>query len=463
MSKKKSVVIIGGGPGGYVAAIRLAQLGASVTLVEKDTLGGTCLNRGCIPTKVFLHTVELYEQVSHSRDLGLEADNCRVNWPNLLKRKQQVVNRLTGGVNMLLQKRGVTVIKGDASFAGPKTVEVKTAGGKTEKLSADAFIVAAGSVPSAPPVKGFDLPGVATSNEALDFASPPKSLVLVGGGIIGVELASVFAPLGCTVTIVEMLPRILPTVDEELAAIMHKRLEAMGITIHTATSVKEVAARGAGFAVTLTGASSLTLEAEKVLVAAGRRPATEGLGLEKAGIKAERGRIVVDKAMRTNVPGIYAIGDCASPIMLAHVAAREGEIAAENIMGHAASVDYKAIPGAIYTSPEIGWVGLSEKDALDKGYEVMVGRFPLAGNGKSLVMDETGGMVKIVAEKRYGEILGAHVMGPRATDLIAEAVLAISMEATVDDLIAAVHAHPTVSEAVAEGTMASIGRAIHAL
>lgn len=463
MSKKKSVVVIGGGPGGYVAAIRLAQLGASVTLVEKDTLGGTCLNRGCIPTKVLLHTVELYEQVLHSGELGFEADNCRVNWPNLLKRKQQVVSRLTGGVGMLLQKRGVTVVKGDASFAGPKSVAVKTAGGKTEKLSADAFIVAAGSVPSAPPVKGFDLPGVATSNEALDYATPPKSLVLVGGGIIGVELASVFAPLGCNVTIVEMLPRILPNVDEELAAAMHKRLEAMGITIHTAASVKEVAARGTGFAVTVAGASSLTLEAEKVLVAAGRRPATEGLGLEKAGIKAERGRIVVDTAMRTNVPGIYAIGDCASPIMLAHVASREGEVAAENIMGHTASVDYKAIPGAIYTSPEIGWVGLSEKDAREKGYDVMVGRFPLAGNGKSLVMNETGGMVKVVAEKRYGEILGVHIMGPRATDLIAEAVLAISMEATVDDLIAAVHAHPTVSEAVAEGTMASLGRAIHAL
>lgn len=460
---KKQVVVIGGGPGGYVAAIRLAQLGAAVTIVEKDALGGTCLNRGCIPTKVLLHTVDLYEQAKNGKKLGFSAENCRVDWSALQKRKKQVVSTLTGGVGMLLQKRGVNIVGGAAAFVSPREVEVTAASGNKSRLAADAFIIAAGSETAIPPVPGLDLPGIATSTEALELAALPSSLLLVGGGVIGVELAGVFAPLGVTVTIVEMLPRILPNVDEELAALLHARLEALGVTIHTGAALQKVEARGQGFQATVKGESVFTVAAEQVLAAAGRKPSTAGLGLELAGVKTERGRICVDGAMRTSAPGIYAVGDCASPIMLAHVASKEGEVAAENIMGHEAVMEYKAIPGAIYTNPEIAWAGLSEREAKAAGHDVVVGRFPLMGNGKSLVMDDTGGMVKVVADRRYNEMLGVHIIGPRATELIAEAVLALRLEATLEDVAAAVHAHPTVSEAVAEGALAALGRAIHAL
>lgn len=454
------ILIVGGGPGGYIAALRAAQLGAQVVLAEKDSLGGTCLNRGCIPTKTFLHTVELYNEVlRRGPDIGLEVAAATVNWPKLMRRKDEVVGRLVGGVEALLKAKGVSVIKGTAKLLGSREALVERADGGTEKIPAHDIILATGSVPAMPPVPGFDLPGVVTSDEALSFDAPPKSMLIVGGGVIGIELASVFSPLGTEITVVEMLPDILPNVDEEIVGMMREILATANINIQVGAIVNSVEKCGEGLRVKVGGPKPFEKVVEKVLVAVGRWPNLAGLGLEAIGVELEKGRIKINERMATSLPGLWAIGDCASPIMLAHVASREGEVAAENIMGHPAKMDYRRVPGAIYTSPEIGWVGLSEKQARQMGHDVGVGRFPMAFNGKSLVMGADG-LFKIVIDRRHGEILGAHLMGPRATDLIAEAVLAMNMEATVDDLVAAIHAHPTVSEAVGEMALDSLSRAL---
>jgi len=458
MSKK--ILIIGGGPGGYIAALRAAQLGARVTLVEKDSLGGTCLNRGCIPTKALLNTVELYNEIRHQgAAIGLNAAGLSVDWLKLMARKGQVVDRLVGGVGALLKAKGVEVIRGRAKLLGPQEALVELNDGRTEKIPAHAVILAAGSVPAVPPVPGFDLEGVITSDEALSLDHPPKSLLIVGGGVIGIEMASVFAPLGTEVTVVEMLPDILPNVDEELVGLMRGLLQASGIEVHAGATVNGVRPAAAGLTVDVGGPAPFTKTVEKVLVATGRKPNLAGLGAEEIGLTLERGRVKVDQTMATNLPGLWAIGDCASPIMLAHVASREGEIAAENIMGHPAKMDYRRVPGAIYTNPEIAWVGLTEKEARDRGHQINVGRFPMAFNGKSLVMGGEG-MFKVVTDRLYGQILGVHLMGPRATDIIGEAALALTMEATIDDLMAVIHAHPTVGEALGEAALDTLGRAL---
>ncbi len=462
MSTKK-ILVIGGGPGGYVAALRAAQLGARVTLVEKGALGGTCLNRGCIPTKTLLHTVELYNEVRRGAELGLAAPDVRVDWPALRRRQSQVVGRLVGGVGGLLKGRGVEVVSATARLLGPKEAEITRPDGRKEKIPAHDIILATGSVPARPPVPGFDLPGVVASDEALVFDTPPKSMLIVGGGVIGVELASVFAPLGTEVTVVEMLPDILPNVDEELVGIMRGLLERRGIKVHAGATVQGVEKAAGGLTVSVGGPAPFRRTVEKVLVATGRRPNLEGLGLAEIGAAVEKGRVKVDERMATNLPGLWAVGDCASPVMLAHVASREGEVAAENIMGRRARMNYRAVPGAIYTSPEIAWVGLTEKEARARGHRVKVGRFPMLFNGKSLVMDAAEGIFKIVADEQYGEILGVHLMGPRVTDMIGEAALALTMEGALEDVAAVIHAHPTVNEAFGEAALAALGRPLASL
>ena len=447
----KRILIIGGGPGGYVAALRAAKLGAQVMLVEEDALGGTCLNRGCIPTKTFLHTVELYKEVAgHGPELGLSCPSIAVDWPGLMRRKKKVVDRLVAGVQALLKSAGVQVIDGRASLVGPREALVRLTDGKTEKIPANEVILATGSIPAVPPAEGFDLPGVVTSNEALSFEKPPKSLLIIGGGVIGIELASVFAPLGTEITVVEMLPEILPNVDEELVALMRASLQASGVDIHTGVMVEKVEQAAGSLKVSIGGSKPFSKTVEKVLVATGRKPNTAGLGLEELGVYMEKGRIKVDGRMATNLPGLWAIGDCASPIMLAHVASREGEVAVDNIMGRHAKIDYHTVPGAIYTSPEIAWVGLTESAALKSGLKIKVAKLPMAYNGKSLVMNSQDGLCKIITEEKYGQILGVHLMAPRATDIIGEAAMAITLEATLADMTAVIHAHPTVNEILGE-------------
>jgi len=456
----KRVTVIGGGPGGYVAAIRAAQLGAAVTIVEKNRFGGTCLNVGCIPTKALLHSAELYTTMKRdASSVGIFADNLRFDWPLIVKRKNDIVNHLVGGVSGLLHSNGIERIMGEAHLISPNTVKADD-----KLIEADAVIIATGSEPAMPPIPGLDssLDGIVTSEGALSFETLPHSIVIIGGGVIGVEFASIFASFGVTVTIVEMLPRILTNVDAEIADILRRSLESRGVTFYTGARLKSVARSAHILTLNVTTETrAVDLTADKLLISTGRRPYTKNLGLEPLGIATERGRILVNERMETSVKNIYAIGDCASQIMLAHVASREGEVAAENIMGHEITMDYKTVPSAIYTSPAVASVGLSEDEARKAGHQVRVGRFPLMANGKSVVTGDTNGMVKIVSDDRYGEILGIHVVGGPAIDMIGEAGLALRLEATLDEIISTIHAHPTVGEALGEAALASWGRAIH--
>jgi dihydrolipoamide dehydrogenase len=458
----KRVVVIGGGPGGYVAAIRASQLGAAVTVIEKNKMGGTCLNVGCIPTKALLHSAELYTAMKNQGpSIGIFADNLRFDWPTIERRKQDVVNHLVNGVEGLLKSNGVECVYGEARLAAPTLVEVAGGGRRVE---ADAVILAVGSEPSIPPIPGLDLkdPDIITSDGALSLDALPKSIAIAGGGVIGVEFASVFASFGVSVTVVEMLPQILPNVDEEAAVILRRSLESKGVVFHTGARLESVTRNGRALTLAVGGSSGpVELTVDKLLVATGRRPQTRGLGLEAVGVETQRGRVAVNDRMETGVPNVYAIGDCASPIMLAHVASREGEVAAENIMGHPVVMDYKTVPSAIYTSPALASVGLSEEAAVKTGAKVRVGRFPLAANGKSVLSGDADGMIKIVSEDRYGEVLGVHIVGGPATDMIGEAGLAIRLEATLEEIVSTVHAHPTVSEAIGESALAAWGRAIH--
>lgn len=456
----KKIVVIGGGPGGYVAAIRAAQLGAEVHLVENDRVGGTCLNVGCIPTKAILHTAETYQALAAGKLPGILADNVRLDWPAVIGRKQVVVNRLVKGVEGLLKANGVTVHKGQASLKNATAVAV--AGAAPLELAADAIILAVGSEPVKLNFPGADLPGVIDSTAALSLDAPPKSMTIIGGGVIGVEFAAMFRAFGAEVTVVEMLPQILPPVDSEIAALVRQDLAKQGVKFLTGAKLEKVAAGVGGLvaSVQLDGQTK-EITSQYVLVAVGRRPRTAGLGLEAAGIGLNRGAVTVDGNFRTAVPTIYAIGDCNAQTMLAHAASAQGAAAVEHALGHKPVYFGNIIPACIYTHPEVASVGLTE-DALQKqGIQYKKGTFPLAGNGKAIIESGGAGLVKILSGAKHGEILGVHLYGPRATDLIAEGALAMRLEATVDELISTIHAHPTVSEAMAEAALAVDGLAIH--
>jgi dihydrolipoamide dehydrogenase len=408
--------------------------------------------------------VELYEEVTRrGPELGLAASGLSVDWARLQKRKGEVVARLVGGVEALLRAKGVLIVRGRAKRLGPKEALVEGPGGRKEKYQADAVILATGSKPFKPRVPGFDLPGILTSDEALDLPAPPESLLVVGGGVIGLELASVFAPLGTKTTVVELLPDILPNVDAELVALVRAQLAADGLDVHVGAKVKSVRRADDGSFATLVEPAEgpgFELRAQAVLVATGRLPNTADLGLEALGVEMAGPRIAVDSRLATSLPGLYAIGDCSSPIMLAHVASREGEVAVDNILGREVRMDHRRVPGAIYTNPEIAWVGLSEAQARERGLSVSIGRFPLAFNGKSLVMGSEG-LFKTVIDAGTGELVGVHLIGPRATDLIAAASTAMGLEATAEDLAEVIHAHPTVAEALGESLLDAMGRAVH--
>ncbi|WP_010233665.1 dihydrolipoyl dehydrogenase [Clostridium arbusti] len=457
------LVVIGGGPGGYVAAIRAAQLGADVTLVEKEALGGTCLNVGCIPTKVLLHSSELLEEIRGGEEIGIKIDGkVTVDWKGIQNRKSNVVNKLVSGVKGLLAVNKVKVIKGTAKFKAKDTVLITKQDGSSEKIKFDNAIIASGSVPFIPPIEGSKLPGVIDSTGALSLENNPKSLVIIGGGVIGVEFASIFNPLGCKVTIIEMLPYILPPVDREISELTKTKLVSEGIDMYNNCKVTKIEESKDGLKVLFTGDNGeLSVEAEKVLVAVGRRSNIVNLEAEKNDIKTERGFILVNDKMETNVRGIYAIGDCTGKNMLAHVASDQGVVAAENIMGKNKKMDYKTVPACVYTKPEIASVGLTEEQAKEKGIDYKIGKFPLAANGKSLIMGENGGIIKFITDKKYDEVLGVHIFGPRATDLITEAALAIRLEATVEEIVSTVHAHPTIGEAMREAALAVNKEAIH--
>ena len=458
-----SVVVVGGGPGGYVAAIRAAQLGGKVTLIEKNKLGGTCLNVGCIPTKVLLHAAEALTEAKHMDNLGIQVSVNGIDWKAVQSRKEAVTNQLVSGVTGLMKANKIRVIEGTASFASKTALEVVKKDGTKENVPFDKVILATGSVPAVPPIPGVkENAACVDSTGALAFDHVPETLLVIGGGVIGMELATAYSRFGAKVTVVEAMPKLLPMMDGELTAMLRKKMEASGVTILTEAKVQSVEAAPVGAKVQVeVGGKVESFEAEKVLVAVGRRTDTEALGLDKVGIAHDRGRITVNDKMETNVPNIYAIGDCLGKVMLAHVASAQGEVAAENALGETAVYDGKTNPSCVYTDPEFAGVGLTEEKAKEEGIPYQVGKFPLMANGKALIMNVGEGMIKFIIGKEYGEVLGVHILGPRATDLIGECALAIGMEATVDEIYATIHAHPTVTEAVREAALAATKRAIH--
>lgn len=452
------VLVIGGGPGGYVAAIRAAQLGAKVTLAERAEIGGTCLNRGCMPTKALLHSSEVYELATNSADIGIIGRDVAVDWPRVQATRQSVSDKLTGGVRALMRANKVTVVEGEAKFTGPKTVKV---GDKT--LNPDKIIIAVGSKPVMPPIPGLkECPACIDSTACLKLDHIPESLVVIGGGVIGVELGSVYRRFGSKVSVLELQDRILPQMDGELAELAAAQLVAEGMDLRTGAKVTRVDTTTNGAAVHAEiGGKDTVFEAEKVLVCVGRSPNLEGLGLDKAGIAVEGGFIKVDKRLETSVPGVFAVGDCSGRLMLAHAAMAMGEAAAENAMGGEAGFNEDMSPACAYVGPEIAGVGYTEERAKELGIEYIVGHFPTSANGRSLVSGCTGGLIKVLAGPKFGEILGVHILAPSATELIEEAALAIRLEATLDELTDTIHCHPTVAEALREAALAAQKRAIH--
>ena len=456
------VGIIGGGPGGYVAAIKAAQLDGTVCLIEKGEWGGTCLNRGCIPTKTLFAVANLATQIQDASAFGVHVSGeATIDYTQVLAHKTSVIQQLEGGIAKLLKANGVDVLKGTAQLTDRNTIVVNKPDGTTEQVHAKNVIIATGSEPAEPPIFEIDEEQVLTTTGILNLTELPESLLIVGGGVSGCEFASIFNALGCRVTILELLPTILATEDIQVIRHIQLFMKRKGITIHTGAKLTHVKKSDEQVTAVLESGEKLT--AQKMLVSIGRRYNTERIGLEKVGVRTEGGKIVVDAQMRTNVQGIYSVGDVASRYLLAHVASAEGKVAAQNCIGDSVEMDYQVIPWCVFTLPEIGHAGMTEKEATAEGYEVKIGRFPYAASGKALGLRETDGFVKTVADADSGDILGVHIVGAHASTLIHEAAVALRLGATAKDIAHTVHAHPTLSEMIMESAEAVDGKAIHSL
>jgi dihydrolipoamide dehydrogenase len=453
------VAVIGAGPGGYVTAIKAAQMGKKTCIIEKESLGGTCLNVGCIPTKTMIKTAGLLREMREASAFAIEgiaADKLTVSMPKLQARKKAVVSQLVGGVKGLLKGNKVEVITGAAHFADPHTLLTGD-----RRISAEYIIVATGSralIPSFIPVEGQN--NILTSTEALNLDYVPERTVIIGGGVIGVEFAYLLNQLGSTVTVLELLDHILPMVDTDVSVPAKKRMEKDGITFRLGVKVLRVKDNKVFYE---SDGKEQNIQADAVLMAVGRTPNTEGLEAEAIGLQFDRKALQVDENMRTNIENIYAIGDVNGKVMLAHTASHEGLVALSAIFGGTETIHYDRIPSCIYLEPEIACIGLTEAQAKERYEYIRVGKFPLIANGKSLVEGETGGLFKVIVEGTYGEILGAHLYGKHVTDMIAEIAVAMAGEVTAEELLNAIHPHPTVSEGLSEAFMAAMGRAIHSL
>ncbi len=450
--------VIGAGPGGYVAAIRCAQLGLKTAIVEYREMGGTCLNRGCIPTKALLHSAEVFDEINKdSKELGINVENVSVDFGKVAKRKDKIVKQLSGGVAALVKARKIAIINGKAAFTGKNSFSVE---GK--EYSAKNIIIATGSEPARIPIPGIDREGVMNSDGVLSSDKLPESVVIIGGGVIGIEFATLYSSFGKKVTIVEALPRILNTLEEDVSATMSKLLKKRGVEIHTGAKVTEIK-DGLKVVFEENGKVGET-EGEAVVVAIGRRPLTSGIGLEKAGVElTEKGFVKVNDKMETSAPGIYAIGDITGKIQLAHVASAQGLVAAANAAGKEKKMSYEIIPSCIYSNPEIAAVGMTEAEARAKGLQIKTGIFSTAGNGRSKILGCQEGYARLVTDARTGEILGATIVAPHATDMIAEIVTAMKAEATVEEIADAIHPHPTVSEIIMEAAHDVDGLSVHKL
>jgi dihydrolipoamide dehydrogenase len=462
---KYDLIIIGSGPGGYVAAIRAGQWGLKTTVVEKDPfLGGTCLHVGCIPTKVFLHHADIYDYFKRAEEFGFEVKDVSINWPAMLARKDKIVKKHSLGIASLFKKHKVETITGWGRIAGPGRVSVEK-DGKTAEFETTHTMLATGSEARTLPGVEIDGKTILTNREVLAMQAIPKSMVVVGAGAVGVEFASIFRTFGAEVTILEMLPRIVPLEDEDISSELDKSFKKKGIRIETEAKVSGVKkdAKGATVAFTDKSGNAQTIAAEKVLIAVGRRPLTENVGLEKTKAKVERGFIHANAFLETDEPRLYAIGDIVAGLpQLAHAASMEGIVAVGRMAGKDVQpFDRKRCPNATYCEPQIGSIGLTEKQAREAGYEVKTGKFPFIGNSKATILGMHEGFIKVVAEAKYGEILGVHAIGPLATEILSEPTAALGLEATLDDMAYTIHAHPTVWEAMGDAFNAVRGLAIN--
>ena len=462
--RQYDLVIIGAGPGGYVAAVRAAQVGLKTAIVEKDrALGGTCLLRGCIPTKFLLQAASLHDEIQHGGRYGITVDGLHLNWAKTLEEKTKTVRRLSAAVTGLMKKGKVDVLSGTGRLVGPKKVAVTTDEGPVT-LDTRFVLLATGSVPKMLPFLKRDGKRVITSDEALELPSIPKSLIVVGSGAVGSEFASIYRSFGTQVTLIEALPRLIPLEDADMSRELEKAFTKRGIGVRVGATMEgaEVSPSGVKVKVT-TGGKTETLEAEILLVAVGRGPYTENLGLETTSVRPDsRGFLTVDPFMRTSEEGIYAIGDVVPTQGLAHLAAKEGILAVEHMAGHpVVPIRYETVPNAIYCEPEVGSVGLTEEAARQKGLDIKVGKFPFTHSSKAMIAGHQEGLVKIVSDARYDEVLGVHIIGAKATELISEAVVGMTLETTTEEMYRAIHPHPTLSEAVMEAAENLHGESIH--
>lgn len=456
----KNIVVIGGGPGGYVAAIRAAQLGAKVCIIEKDRLGGTCLNRGCIPTKALYRNAELLNTLKHIDDFGIKVDSWDIDIEKIHCRKQCIIDQLVGGVEQLLKGNNVEILEGEASLKDKNTVGVTDKNGNVKEITSENIIIATGSSPALPPIEGADLEGIYTSEEILNFESIPKTLAVIGGGVVGMELACILNALGSKVTVVEYMPSILTQVDSDITKRLSAFLKKKGIEIMTSTEVSKLEKNEKGFVVTGKGKKGeIKIEAERVLISAGRKPNVNGLNLEAVGVGFDKKGIKINDSFETNIQGIYAIGDVNGKVMLAHAASHQGITVAEEIMGVCSETEEQVIPSCIFVFPEIASVGVTEDEAKLKGMEYKTSKFMFGANGKALALGEGEGFIKVISKEE--DIIGVHIMGPHASDLIHEGTLAIANKIGIKNIKNTIHAHPTLSEAFAEAVMGIKGEAIH--
>lgn len=449
------LAIIGGGPGGYVAAIRAAQKGLKTILFEKEKLGGVCLNKGCIPTKALLKSASIYSNAKNSKQYGIICDKISFDWSAIMNHKKSIVDRLVGGIAMLIEANKIELVQAEATLIDSKTIIAKD-----KEFKARNVILATGSEPVLPPIDGIHNKIVVTSDQMLQLSKLPENLVIVGGGVIGIEFAFLLREFGVKVTIIEMMESILFSADQDIIKAVTKDLNKRGISIITGAKVKKIQENSVIYE---KDSKELEVLADQVLVSTGRRSAIKTTMLENLGIDHNRGMIQTNDKMETNVSGIYAIGDVNGKSMLAHTASEEGIVAVENICGEEMTMDYTMIPQCIYIEPEIAWIGLTDQEAQKRGFDTLVGVFPMSANGKSLIEGKTSGFIKIIADKRYGQVLGAHLYCSHATDMISEIGIAMKAECCIEDIAGCVHAHPTVSEGIMEAANAVFGKAIHKL
>ena len=455
------VIVLGSGPGGYPAAIRASQLGKKVAIVEKESLGGICLNWGCIPTKALLKSAQVYDYAKHASNYGISVTNPSADFPGVVKRSRAVADKMSKGVQFLMKKNKIEVIMGTGKLVAANKLEVTAADGSKQTLEAKNIVIATGGRARQLPSMPIDGKKIIGYREAMVLPDQPKSMIVCGSGAIGSEFAYFYNSMGTKCTIVEFMPRIVPVEDEDVSKELEKQFKKQGIDIMTNSEVLKVDTSGNGVKATVkTASGEVTLEADILLSAVGVVANIEGIGLEELGIKTEKGKIIVDANQQTNVPGVYAIGDCTPGQALAHVASREGINAAEHLAGHKITpLDYNNIPGCTYCVPEIASVGYTEKAAKEAGYEVKVGKFPFIASGKASAAGATEGFVKVIYDAKYGEFLGCHMIGMNVTEMIAEAVVARKLETTAHEILTAVHPHPTMSEGLKEATAVAYGEA----